>query len=395
MPDLIALHDEARRLVAHHRWEEAALAFARLAALCDRQGHHKGARGAWEAAGETWRRADHPVAAARALRMAIALDPEAWLVRVKLAGVLADVGELSRAEATCRRVIAGAERLAIRAMAIDTAVGILEARGLKEEARDLVAQLPSGEEPRHAAARWFREGQLHRMDGHLADAAHAMGQVIAALEDVPEAGAGLAAARSELAEVALLRGDHREAIAFYTTAVGEQRASGRRSLALRADAGRVRAMVEAGVQPLGHDLDDGVPWAQERALVVLVTDLRIARGMYRAGRDPARAAADLDEAARVADEHEMPLRAGRARLERATRVPASPGLRRALLDRALRDLGASAVMAARAALALAEAWRETDPSRACRYAVQASARFSAMGLEASARAARDLLHELA
>jgi len=82
MFDLDALHSEAQRYAEECQWGEAARAYARLATGCQRAEHLEGARWAWDAAGEAWRRHDQPVPAARALRMAIALgdDDDARLI---------------------------------------------------------------------------------------------------------------------------------------------------------------------------------------------------------------------------------------------------------------------------------------------------------------------------
>lgn len=383
------------RLADERRWGEAAAVFARLATVCDRGGYRDGARWAWDAAGEAWRRDDHPAAAARALRMALAIggdDDAAYVARVKLAGVLVETGELHRAAAACERVLEAASGRA-RYLALDTLASVLQAQGQKEAARRVVADLAEGEGPNGIAAR-FREGQLARLDGRLVDGARHQAWVIDALEGVDGGNVGRAAARAELAELALLRGDVSEAVAFFDDAVRAHDEAGRASLAARAAAGRVRAAVEAGLRVLPGALDEALATAEARGMVVAETDLCIARGMARSEKDTASAARDLDRAAELADRVGMPFRAGRARLERATRVPASAEHRLALLDRALAQLDGSAPLAARALLARAEASAASDPSRARAEAVHAAARFGAMGMHGDVARSHELIRDL-
>ncbi len=98
---------EARALVGARRWGEAALAWVRSAQRAGALGHPDAARQCWDAAGEAWRRDDQPEAALRALRLALDLaggHPErAALSRVKLAGVLGELGNAEAAADLCRR----------------------------------------------------------------------------------------------------------------------------------------------------------------------------------------------------------------------------------------------------------------------------------------------------
>jgi len=398
MTDFTALQGEAERHVRARRWLEAARAFARLATACQQSKHLEEARQAWDAAGEAWRRDDQPVPAARALRMAIALggdDDTGAVARVKLAGVLGEVGELRRAEAACRRVLEVGSAPLVRGLALDTLISMLQAMGRKEEARVALEELSSmagGQLPIAAA---FRQSQLHRLDGRLEEAEGSLAVVFEALHDRPEALAGFAAARGELAEVALLRGKHADAIALFEEASEGQRSSGRASLDLRARAGRIRAMVEAGIQPLPGSLDEGIALAVARGMAVLEVDLRIARGMERSTSDTAGAARDLDRAMGEADRIGALIRAGRARLERATRVPASCAHRVELLAHAAEQLAGAIPWETRVLLGTAGAIAVVDLSLARAYAATAIARFAAMGMEFDRRKAQALLAELA
>jgi len=330
--------------------------------------------------------------------MAIALggdDEIGGVARVKLAGVLGEIGEIRRAEAACRRVLQVASSRPIRGLALDTLISMLQATGRKEDARSALAELSSMNEGQLPVAAAFRQGQLHRLDGRLEEAEGSLAAVFERLRDQPGALAGCAAARGELAEVALLRGNHADAIALFGEASKGQRSSGRVSLGLRAQAGRIRAMVEAGIQPMPGLLDEGIALAQTRGMAVLEVDLRIARGMERCSSDAAGAAQDLDRAAGEADRLGLVIRAGRARLERATRLPAARELRLELLQRAREQLAGAAPWEARALLGTARAIADLEAELARQYAVTATARFATMGMEGDRQAAQALLVDLA
>jgi hypothetical protein len=136
--------------------------------------------------------------------MAIALgdDDEAGAVaRIKLAGVLGEVGELRRAEVACGKVLEGTFPSVIRGLALDTLISVLQALGRKEEARAALAELSSMEGGQLPTAAAFRQGQLHRLDGRLTDAEVSLARVFDALGDLPGALAGLGAARGELGQL--------------------------------------------------------------------------------------------------------------------------------------------------------------------------------------------------
>lgn len=369
MPDrLTELEAAARGLVETRRWEEAAATYTALAGRLA-----AGGAAAWDAAGECWRRADHPAAAARALDHALELAP-GTVARVKLASVWGEVGDLDRAEALCREALPDP-------LALDTLANLLQARGRPFHA--VVARLreAGGGKVRLAAA--FRRAQLERTEGRLDDAARTLEDLVRSLD-----GPGLAAVRAELAEIAALRGDFGLALEVYREAVARHEEAGRRSLAWAAEAGGVRAAVDAGLRPLGSRLDEGLSFSGARGLALLEIDLRIARGMSRAAADPAGAAQDLDAAAARADALGLAMRAGRARLARIAHVPSPRAARESLARRALADLGGNAPWLARARLALAEA---TAGAEARSLATIAHRALERMGMHADvARAARIL-----
>src|SRR5690606_8938703 len=140
------------------------------------------AREAWDAAGEAWRRDDQPQAASRALGRALELahgDPVGTaLARVKLAGVLSELGRIGDAVALCREA-AECEIPSLRAIALDGLIAGLLEMGREQELRERVEQLLDQAVGAMASAGWFRLGQVHALGGHLGDAEARFASVIA------------------------------------------------------------------------------------------------------------------------------------------------------------------------------------------------------------------------
>lgn len=406
MQDVTDSLSTAGELASEHQWGAAAVLYARAGAQALKRDAREAAAQAYQAAGEAWRRDDRPLAAAQALGMALELGadgPQAGLVRVKLAGVLGELGESDGALRVAREAAVSLDGTPVGAIALDTWIEALFALGRKEEARrrfeDLEARQRAFGDHAVAAplqlALWFRQGQLGRLDGELGEAAVCFGHVVGEVRELPEGLAGLAAAEAELADVALLRGDVTDALALYDLAVDHFREVGRQALVWRAEAGRARAAIAAGVQPLVRELSDGIAEAGSRQMVVLEADLRIARGIATATADPVAATHDLDAAIAIADRLGLRWRAGRARLERARRLGGSDAERSALLVRAEADLVGHEPYLARARMARARLLALDAPDEARPLALQAVARFSAMEMEGDAAEARQLARLLA
>ena len=85
------------------------------------------------------------------------------------------------------------------------------------------------------------------------------------------------ATRAERVEICLFTGRAAEAVRLAEEAMDEQRVGGRRSMAWRAEASRVRALVQAGLTVPQRVLDPGLDFAVERRLLLLEADLRLAR----------------------------------------------------------------------------------------------------------------------
>jgi tetratricopeptide (TPR) repeat protein len=405
--DVEASIQKAEELARGRHWGAAAVLFAQAAGRAmkptssEREVSPEAratARRAWEAAGEAWRRDDRPLSAAQALGMALELTSgdgqESALARIKLAGVLGELGESETAVRLCRDAAQAVGEGPVHAVALDTWIEALQALGRKEQAKAILERLvPEGKGSLQVAV-WFREGQMFRMDGELTDAALRFGLVASELEGVAEALPGLAAAEAELGEVALLRGDIPEALALYDRSVEHFGAVGRRALVWRAEAGRARANVEAGAQPLVIALDEGIALAENRQMVVLEADLRIARGVARAQADVEAARKDLDQAILLADRAKHPLRAGRARLEHARRLPGTDEDRIDMLVRAEAELKGNEPWFQRARLARASLMARGRPDEARRLALTAVARFAAMEMDVDSVGARKLVRQL-
>lgn len=365
-----------------HEWGAAAVEFARAASAAGVAGDRVTARQAWEAAGDCWRRDDRPRHAAEALNHCLAATPEgpaAALARVKLAGVLGDLGQTARA----LELLEGAETLVtqgpLRALVLDTRFEALIGLGRREAAAEVARALGVlvTAEPALQMSASFRAGQVARLEGRLDDAAACFGSVIALVEDHAEALPARAAAEAELAELAALKGDTAESLALWDAARTHFSEVGRRSLDWRAEAGRVRAAVEAGAFVFVGDLDEGVATAEQRGMVSLEADLRIARGVARAGSDRAGARQDLERAIGLADAAGLQWRAGRGRLELARRL-AEGSARVDLARRAAKDLVGNDPWHWRA-FALAAEGLEL---------ARALARFELMGMDRDAELAR-------
>ncbi len=367
----------AQLAAAEHRWKAAAEAYERHAIRAQ-------TAVAWDAAGEAWRRADLPGPAAEALRRAIALQ-DLPISRIKLAGILGELGEAAEAQAVIAAAFDASEG-PLRALAADTAFEAEIALGRKEPARALVPvirELAVGEArlPLELTVA-FREGQLLRLDGLLTEAVAHYGRVVASGLQAPEAAPARAAAESELAEVALLFGDAGDALALYSQAKVRFEAMGRQSLAWKCESGRVRAAVEAGENVDLAELDRALTFARQHGHRVFAVDVQIARGMVL-GRGASDAA--FQEAIAEADEMGHPWRAGRARVSWARaggKVPLEA------LEKAVSHLEGHLPWQVRARWALAMAQWGSARSKAKSAAMSALARFEAMGMAGDVAEAR-------
>jgi hypothetical protein len=351
-----ALVEEAEALAARRAWQQVGDTWVRAARVAIDASALPSARQAFEAAGEAYRRDDRPRDARRALASALSLPcptPERAVTLARLAGVLAELGLGSEALARASeglQVAAGPARNIV----LDTAIGVSQGFARKQDVRPLVEQLELAEGP-HGIARWFRRGQLYRLDGELSEAARCFRTVRQRLAGQDGAEAGVAAAEMELAEVRLLEGDPGPAIEAFERGRVLHEVSGRRAYRYRCEAGRVRGAVEGRATVFSTLLDEGLAFARRRHMVLLAVDLLLARGLAVAERDAAAADRDLREAESEAVRVGARLRAGRAALEWGCRVAHVHEQRREALQRAVEALEDHVPLRDRAVAALSDA----------------------------------------
>lgn len=283
------------------------------------------------AAGDALRRVDRPVRAARMLQRAVDLstDPgRRTSARLVLAGVLADAGELRASADLARQVLAQPASADARILGHDILAGALLAQGQLADARAVVATLEALAP--HLPVLPFRRAALARLDGQL-DRAVALLEGV--LRDAPATDAWRgprAAAVMERAELALLQGDAPAAVTGFTAALDRWAEVGRRAGAFRAEAGRVRARVEAGDTVLSSILDNPVAYARDRQLPILEAELLLAQGQARAATDPRAARAALDPAVELAHHAGALFLEGRCRLARLLHLGHEPDRARLL-----------------------------------------------------------------
>lgn len=326
---------EAERRAAARDWRAAGEAWVEAARIALAANATPSARSALDLAGEAFRRDDRPADAERALQGLLRLVPspqDEARARVRLAGVLGELGRPQHALAAVADL--APSEASWRAMVVDTRIGLLWQVGRKEQVRTELAALQAAEGPGGIAS-GFREGQVLRADGDLAGAGGRFTALVERLRALPGAEVGVGAAEAELADLAVLRGEPSAAVPVYAAARERFAAVGRRSLALRAEAGRVRAALEAGEPVATAELEDGARYALDRGLVALELELRLARGA--ADPDPERGAELLRGVEAAADRSGARLEAGRARLLRGARMAAGPE-RTTVLERAAADL---------------------------------------------------------
>ena len=234
--ELLAAADRARE---GHQWHAMAGFLERAA---DAVPSEDAARALWDQAGEAHRRDDALDDAARCLRRALTMSEAdtAALASIKLSAVMAECGRLEEAVGWCKRGLVGAAALVAR----DTLVGHLLALGEVDAARQWLPPAANGP---LGASRAFREAQLCRLSGEFSRAEALLDDVLHRLGDLPAVASARGATRAERVEICLFTGRAAEAVRLAEEAMDEQRVGGRRSMAWRAEASRVRALVQAGL----------------------------------------------------------------------------------------------------------------------------------------------------
>jgi tetratricopeptide (TPR) repeat protein len=301
----------ARALAAAGQWGESAAVYVEIAALPGLS--RSASQHALAAAGDALRRDDRPAAAAKQLAAAVRLDPTgeaSGMLRVQLAGVLQQAGQLDVAVDMAREGLSQAVGLIEQTIARDTLIGSLIALGWLDEAGVLLDVLAETAPKTMLAAVWFRQGTRLRMAGDLlgADARY-----VRSAETMMEHPGAAAAAIMGRAETALFAGQPEQAIAHYTHAGQLWTAAGRRAGLYRAEAGLIRAMLSAGQVALSAGIVRPIAYARQRQLPLLLAHLLLARGAAE-GSDH-----DLSEAVALAERAGAVFLEGRARLIRSQR----------------------------------------------------------------------------
>jgi len=390
--------DHAQILTQERHWDEAEVAWSEVASAAREGGDVDVLRRALVAAGDAAFRADRPALALRHLSQARqACDPKAplaALLGVQAAGILLEMGELAASLALFEEVESGDPPPEVRAVLLDTRIGLDVAGGRVRDARaDLVGlgQVARGDA---SAAVLFREGQVCRMEGRFGEATEALASAAVLVRDDPRFDGPLGAILLELAEVALFREDHDDALSLLEEAEAAWCRARRRSGLLRTEAARIRLLVSMGACDLiTANLDRAIAFAVERELKILEAELRLARGTCLLLRDRQAAAVHLVRTVDLARGMGVPHLAGRARLA----LHEGPEGSVEELELACAELMETLPWRTRAFLAVARARarRPEGVEAALEIASTALCRFSAMNLPADEARARALLWSLA
>lgn len=375
-------------------WHGAARAWRSLQQAAQEQGHSALELDAWVRLADVLRRDDQPRAALEALEKGLAGGPDVQqelLLRIQSSALMLDTGHLQAAEARVRGVLAQAEG-PLRAMALDTLAATLATRGDRIGLGDVVLALEDlGPGPGALAAR-FRRARLERLEGHLDACEVTLAALADSLSINPQAQGAVAAALTQLAQLALLRGRFQDTELLLQAADEHWQGCGRYVGRLEVLAMRAELATQRGALTfLPGWLDKGVAYASEREMVLLEARLRRVRGVCRAMAGSDSGHVDLDAALLLAVDAGAPFLAGRIRLERARLGYGDGGqaVQTADVERAVEELTGDRVWAARAQVLLAELLvQQGEGARGLKLAVEALCQFKASGLEHDEGAAR-------
>lgn len=378
-------------------WAGAAQAWQSLQRAAAEQGHAALELDAWVRLADVLRRADQPRKALQALEKGLASNPDDTqrsLLRIQSSALLLDTGHLQSAEARVRAVLQDTEG-PLRAMALDTLAATLATRGDRLGLGEVVLELENmGPGPGALAAR-FRRARLERLEGHLDSSEVTLAALADSLTGQPQAQGAVAAAITQLAQLALLRGRFDDAELLLQAADDGWEECGRyvgrlEVLALRAELATQRGALTF----LPGWLDKGVAYATEREMVLLEARLRRVRGSCRAMAGSEAGHADLDSALLLAEQAGAPFLSGRIRLERARLGFGAQGqpVMTSDVERAVEELTGDRVWAARARVLLAELLlQKGQAAQSMEHAAAALCQFKASGLEFDEGAARKVM----
>ncbi|MFT5585624.1 MAG: tetratricopeptide (TPR) repeat protein [Cognaticolwellia sp.] len=378
-------------------WVGAAQAWKSLQRAAHEQGHAALELDAWVRLADVLRRADQPRQALQALENGLAADPDPVqrsLLLIQSSALLLDTGHLLSAEARVRAVLDHSEG-PLRSMALDTLAATLAIRGDRLGLGEVVLELENmGPGPGALAAR-FRRARLERLEGHLDACEVTLAALADSLSNKPKATGAVAAAITQLAQLALLRGRFQDAELLLRAADEGWEDCGRyvgrlEVLALRAELATQRGALTF----LPGWLDKGVAYAAEREMVLLEARLRGVRGACRSMAGSETGHADLDSALLLAERAGAPFLSGRLRLERARLGFGEQGRPVVTLDVecALEELTGDRIWAARARVLLAKLLLDKGQNaQGLEHAAAALCQFKASGLEFDEGQARKVL----
>ncbi|HCH65598.1 MAG: hypothetical protein CL927_15565 [Deltaproteobacteria bacterium] len=280
-------------------------------------GDSAGARAAWRSAAESWRQCDRPVRAARALAQALSDAPPDALGSALLAGVLQDVGQVVAAREAAEDAVRAAVEPGARVLALDVLTGILLMLGEVGAARIHLETLRRSPGPAAALAASFRLARFQRLEGDLEGAIAGLESVVHGLPAADRRfAAPRAAALHDIAEFHLLAGRVDAAQSALGIAGRAWARARRRPGAFVAEGLSVRLGLARGLPVLPDVLDNALDFAEQRGLVLLGAELRIARARAAAAVGREGASSDFDRAVEAAKRAQTPLLEGRARLWR-------------------------------------------------------------------------------
>jgi hypothetical protein len=390
--------DRAQLLTRKRHWDEAEAAWSEVAASAERIGDTDDRRQALVAAGDAAFRADRPVLALRHLSAARqACDPRTplWsLLGVQVAGILVETGDLQASQAVFAEVDQDGIPPQVRAVLLDTRIGLHLAAGRIRDARtDLTALRRVGEIDAEAAI-LFREGQVDRVEGRFGEATESLASAVVRIQGEPRFDGPLGAILLELAEVAVFREDFDDATSLLDEAEAAWCRARRRSGVFRTEAARMRLAACMGTGDLvTTNLERAITFAAQRELRLLEAELRLARGLCLLPRDQREAVIQLDRVMELAFAAGAPHLAGQARLALHDRPDGSVEE----LELACGELMETPPWRSRAFLAIARARARGRDGRDLALGIASTAfcRFSAMDLPADEARARTLLWQLA
>ncbi len=390
--------DHAQLLTQERHWDEAEAAWSEVASSAGGVGDREARSRALVSAGDAAFRADRPALAlchlTQARQAMEAASPLGSLLGVQIAGVHMELGKPEAARAVLEEVARATPPPHVQAVLLDTRIGLALASGRVGGARadlDALRQVAAVDTD---AAVLFRQGQVDRLEGRFPEATEALASAAVLVRDEPRFDGPLGAILLELAQVAVFREDHDDALSLLDEAEAAWCRARRRSGILRTEAARLHLAASMGACDLvTGGIVRAIAFAAERELRMLETELHLAGGTALLSQDRAAAARHLRRALAMALDAGAPHLAGRARLALHDAVGGSLEE----LETACAELVETPPWRTRGllALALARAREPEGRDAALDLASTAFCRFSAMSLPADEARARTLLWQLA